>query len=352
MKDPALIQVPDEPILAAFAAILLGFSPLDPTPEAVSIAAMAARLAEPRPAHGPGDVEATRAFRSVYALAKERPTEPRAGYRADPDTATRAWIVLSATLDLRHRQRAALALRHVFRLPTVGVARVLGVSRNRAGEILEAAAANTVRACGGRIDVARHLRSIGELVRSNGRPGPSGEHEEPRSVVKVLLSSVAEAPAARGRSLPSAAPVARPVYRVRETRTAEPPAAPAPIAAKRSSRRTGLLVAACVAALAFLGTFAPTALLGRPAPLPLAAVPIAPVVEEAVQPAVQAAAAPIVYRVKTGDTLWSIAGAELGDAGRWREVWRSNSGRLMADGTRFLDPDLIRPGWRLRLPPR
>lgn len=355
MKDPALLQIPDEHVLAAFAAMMLGFPPLDPPTEADAIAAMATRLAEPRPARRPGDVEGTRAFRSVYALARERASKN--GHHADRATATKAWTVLAATLELRHRQRAALALRYVFGIPTAGVARVLGLSQNRTAEVIRCGSANVSKAAGGRVDVARHLRAIGTMFRSNGSraavPNGSAEPREPRSVVKLLLSSVAEAPAARGRvTTPAAAAQARPVYHVRDglRPASRPPAVPR--ISERKPRRAGLLLAACVAALAFLGAFAPVALLRPSARLPLAAIPIAPAVQEAVQSAPAGPAPAIGYRVREGDTLWSIAGAVLGDAGRWPDVWRSNAGRLMGDGSRFLDPDLIQPGWRLRLPPR
>jgi nucleoid-associated protein YgaU len=354
MKDPALLEIPEEHVLAAFAAMMLGSSPLDPPPEAAAMAAMAARLAEPRPARRPGDVEGTRAFRSVYALARGQAAGTRSnGHHAERDEATKSSIVLGSTLELRHRQRAALALRYVFGLPASGVARVLGLSKNRAAEVARAGATNVSKAVGGRVDVARHLRAIGATVRSNGMPvAPSEKGTEPRSVVKLLLSSVAEAPAGRGRiTTPAAAPRPRPVYRVRHAAlpASRPPAVPHAPALK--PRRTGLLVAACVAALTFLGAFAPVALLRPAARVPLAAVPIAPVVEGA-RSAPVSPVLPIGYRVREGDTLWSIAGTVLGDASRWSELWRSNAGTLMSDGSRFLDPDLIRPGWRLRLPPR
>ncbi len=51
--------------------------------------------------------------------------------------------------------------------------------------------------------------------------------------------------------------------------------------------------------------------------------------------------APSTYQVKTGDTLWSIAGRFLRDPWRWRDVWRSNSD--------VGNPDLIYPGDVLRL---
>ena len=62
------------------------------------------------------------------------------------------------------------------------------------------------------------------------------------------------------------------------------------------------------------------------------------------------AVARAVVRVARGDSLWAIAGRSLKDPLRWREIWRLNHGRVMADGRRFTDPDLILPGWRLRLP--
>lgn len=49
------------------------------------------------------------------------------------------------------------------------------------------------------------------------------------------------------------------------------------------------------------------------------------------------------YTVIEGDTLWSIALAQLGAAERWPEIERLN---------RIVDPNLIFPGQELRLPPR
>jgi DNA-binding SARP family transcriptional activator len=51
------------------------------------------------------------------------------------------------------------------------------------------------------------------------------------------------------------------------------------------------------------------------------------------------------------DSLWRIAGRELGDPARWPEIFTLNRGRLQPDGGRLVDPDLIYPGWILRLPP-
>jgi DNA-binding SARP family transcriptional activator len=50
------------------------------------------------------------------------------------------------------------------------------------------------------------------------------------------------------------------------------------------------------------------------------------------------------------DSLWRIAEHELGDPRRWTEIYRLNVGRPQPDGARLRDPDLIYPGWVLRLP--
>jgi nucleoid-associated protein YgaU len=174
-------------------------------------------------------------------------------------------------------------------------------------------------------------------------------------VVKLLLSPVADASPPGRVVAASITPIPRPVYRIRENVAPTPRLAAlvaAPPVPERKPRRTGLLLAACVAALAFLGAFAPTALLRPSTRLPLATVPIAPAMQKTIVRSIEAPASALAYRVQAGDTLWSIAGSLLGDAQRWRDVWRTNAGRMMLDGSRFVDPNLIQPGWRLRLPER
>ncbi|HVB92213.1 MAG TPA: LysM peptidoglycan-binding domain-containing protein [Acidimicrobiales bacterium] len=61
-------------------------------------------------------------------------------------------------------------------------------------------------------------------------------------------------------------------------------------------------------------------------------------------------AAPGSYAVQPGDSLWSIADAQLGDGGDWVAIAALNLGRTMADGGRVVDPDLIRAGWALHMP--
>ncbi|MEU7890651.1 BTAD domain-containing putative transcriptional regulator [Microbispora bryophytorum] len=56
------------------------------------------------------------------------------------------------------------------------------------------------------------------------------------------------------------------------------------------------------------------------------------------------------YQVRRGDCLWTIAEHHLGDGDRYTEIADLNTGRAMTDGARFTQPDVIRPGWVLRMP--
>jgi DNA-binding SARP family transcriptional activator len=55
--------------------------------------------------------------------------------------------------------------------------------------------------------------------------------------------------------------------------------------------------------------------------------------------------------VRPGESLWSIADTRTGDGADWTSISALNLGNDMTDGTRFVDPDQLRAGWRLRLPP-
>lgn len=58
----------------------------------------------------------------------------------------------------------------------------------------------------------------------------------------------------------------------------------------------------------------------------------------------------VAYEVRPGDSLWRIAERLLGDGFRWSEIWELNARREMEPGRRFVNPDLIYPGWWLELP--
>jgi DNA-binding SARP family transcriptional activator len=59
---------------------------------------------------------------------------------------------------------------------------------------------------------------------------------------------------------------------------------------------------------------------------------------------------PTTYVVRPGDSLWSIADAQLGDGSDWPAIAALNLGRMMPDGLRFVDPSRIYAGWTLLMP--
>ncbi|WP_345420013.1 LysM peptidoglycan-binding domain-containing protein [Pseudonocardia xishanensis] len=56
------------------------------------------------------------------------------------------------------------------------------------------------------------------------------------------------------------------------------------------------------------------------------------------------------YLVKPRDTLWDIASRELGDPLRWRDILDLNRGRPQADNATLTDAGHLKPGWLLVLP--
>jgi LysM repeat protein len=59
---------------------------------------------------------------------------------------------------------------------------------------------------------------------------------------------------------------------------------------------------------------------------------------------------PDTYVVRPGDSLSEIAQHELGSADLTQELFQFNAGRVMAGGEALRSPDVIRPGWTLKLP--
>ena len=54
--------------------------------------------------------------------------------------------------------------------------------------------------------------------------------------------------------------------------------------------------------------------------------------------------------VQRRDSLWLLAESHLGDGMRWREIYALNQGVPQQGGRTLRDPDLILPGWTLRMP--
>jgi hypothetical protein len=69
-----------------------------------------------------------------------------------------------------------------------------------------------------------------------------------------------------------------------------------------------------------------------------------------ITPATMATNPAATYTVVRGDCLSTIALRLYGDEGAWSEIWAANANRVMADGMRFGDPNLIYAGWVLILP--
>ena len=92
------------------------------------------------------------------------------------------------------------------------------------------------------------------------------------------------------------------------------------------------------------------------ASLPSLSAPISPVATAPSASSPVVSATPVstntvaTYTVVSGDCLSTIALRFYGDEGAWNEIWAANANRMMADGMRFGDPNLIYAGWILVLP--
>lgn len=58
-----------------------------------------------------------------------------------------------------------------------------------------------------------------------------------------------------------------------------------------------------------------------------------------------------VHTVVPGDSLWKIAQQDLGNGKDWPRIYQLNADKNQPDGGALTDPDLIKPGWTLRITP-
>jgi hypothetical protein len=82
------------------------------------------------------------------------------------------------------------------------------------------------------------------------------------------------------------------------------------------------------------------------------ATPTSGVVQATDAPTATAAASFTEYMVRPGDCLWDIAWNELGEPERWPELYEASRRIQQPDGRHMTDPDLIYPGWLVRIPIR
>jgi nucleoid-associated protein YgaU len=335
--------------LEAFAAVMLGEHPFAPSEEAVDLARLAPTLTRDRS-------EPVLLLRALYGLAREH---AGSGARKHPEPdkpETKPARCLRLMLGLRHRQRAALALRFVLGFGVEDVAAVLGVSPGAADEVVRAGLAAIARGAGSKMDVRRNLRSFSSSLAPMPDPGPRAE---PRNVVRLLLAPPPLGTAERAARLDRVVFEARPIYGPIEVPEREAPVAdvPAPPSAPRAPRRRapGALRSLLAAAAAIVVLFVFALSFDRGLVAPIAAAPLAPRISASVPRATSGVLATVAgtrfYRVRAGDTLWSIASRSLGNPYRWPEIWRANARGSMRGGARFTDPNLIRPGWMLAMPP-
>ncbi|HEX9711109.1 MAG TPA: hypothetical protein VGB52_00965 [Actinomycetota bacterium] len=370
-----------EPV-ETFVAVLLGRidDPSHPSVAGLAGRARTAARAATRAGRAPEGVQTALRLAYEQARADAAAIKPVATVPAE---GPRWWRVLAALAALRHRQRAALTLYYVLGQSIEHTAVVLGVRPPEARKVVEAGVAQLVRAMGEPVDVRRALRTAGSRLVSEAderieqRTMPA---RMPRAVVRTLLAPVeageASAPPAPESASMPAPPIVAPalvitaplVSAVLEQLEDEPPdlippvvvtteIIPAPRPRRRDpfSRRLAWAAAVIVVLLAALlpagaGDHLPAGA-GDNAPV-TGDGPIAlgsePSIEQQVDPAVPAL--PPIVVISRGDSLWLLAKSHLGDPLRWTEIWRLNRNKRMGDGVRFRSPDLIMPGWRLRLP--
>ena len=275
---------------------------------------------------------------------------------------------------LRHRQRAVLVLHLGLGIGLADVADIVGVREPEAHRVVEAAKTALLRSLGEPLDAARALRvGVARLTTLPEEVGPRpADRPEPVRLPRAVTRAFVGAPVAsvtvdilpRRRhvvSLPATA-VENLLASVEDlpadmgpepVSPDEPPTVPA--RPKRVRRfDAGSLAVAAAAVLIVVGVLLPASERGvmRPATASGRAAVISDAERAPSKVLGVRRVAPVrpVLTVRSGDSLWSIAGSRLGDPYRWPEIWRLNRGRVMPDSVRFSDPDQIRPRWRLVLP--
>jgi hypothetical protein len=306
------------------------------------------------------------AFRLVYRALRDRAARVRPGEIVSEPRWMRA---VSALSWLRHRQRAALILDAMTPLTVADIAEVTNVSESEAERIIATAVSSVARALGRPTDVRQDLAQAAKELGSLQvvLPASSAEPAFPRRVVRLLL----EKPQARAPEPPTFAPelaitpdmtpvdvlLARSEAEEPDITFAAPtppkPPIPIPAAVRRRDRRVardGLVALGALVVVIF--ALLPMSSSAVHSPIHHPSSPVVQAVTKTVHQAAptKAVVTKAVVRVARGDSLWGIAERRLHDPMRWREIWRLNRGKLMKTGQRFTDPNLIRPGWVLKIP--
>jgi nucleoid-associated protein YgaU len=293
------------------------------------------------------------ALQLIYRALREQAS---AVPHRDITTGSRSMRALASLSLLRQRQRALLIFTSILSLNVADAAAIVGIGHAEARRLMGNAERTLAKALGGPWDLKQALRGAArEMAKaSQQEAAPPVPPRIPRPVVRLLLAD------------PPARAPAPPVFTMADPSTidallamaeaeppdfipAVPPKPPIPIPAETVRRARMLPRAAAVVIAATVMVLAALIPMGSGgAPRRVVVAPVVKAVHVAPQ-TVHAAAKPVVVQIKAGDTLWAIAGQRLGDPRRWTQIWHANRGRRMAGGERFTDPNLIRPGWVLRL---
>jgi nucleoid-associated protein YgaU len=341
--------------LQLFAAVLLcrPFEPLNEATLALVDWARAEAARWARAGRGPIHGEEVLALRFVYRGLREEAASVRPIPLGQGPPWEKAMLALSW---LRHRQRAALALGCLNTLSGSDMAVVIGVVEGQAARVLEAATAALAKAMGEPVDVSDLLRrAADELLEPAEATAPPAR--APRPVVRGLIGrTVPSTPAVveAASDAPSAVSVLL-AEAEEEPADITPPAVVAPSPPNPSIRektpRGPFVIAALAIALILVAVLLPASARHPATPARPAARTPAVLTQRSAAGQTRSAAVPLhVVTVVRGDSLWLIAGRDAGDPLRWRQIWLLNQGRRMKTGERFTNPNLIRPGWVLRLP--